>query len=282
MAWDLSKCIKEFKKNSEGGVLTEAIEANLEFFIQLRNKIAHKYIDKRDLDSIMFGELQSLLYNYETFVTNIFGESFSMQENISFALQFSTLRTDEQRIANKTILSKEFTDIKKFIEKYKGNLSQDILDSKDYRINVLLVPRVSNTKAHDVAIEHVDPNSEEHSKIIEVLTKQKTHLVEAHNVNRYLPGKVVEEVRERFKEENFTLYQHSALVKMIKVKPQTKSDAPFETKTKFCLYDEAHRNYIYTEDWINLIGKVLTKHSKDEINSLFKKGEILNEEDFAE
>jgi hypothetical protein len=60
-AWELNECVKQFKKTDKKILMTISIEANLNLFIMLRNKTAHKYIEKSEIESIIFGEFQSLL-----------------------------------------------------------------------------------------------------------------------------------------------------------------------------------------------------------------------------
>jgi len=69
-SWELNECIKKYSE------LTEAEEKNLRFFIALRNKIEHRYIEKETLDTLIFGECQALLYNYENTLVKLFGEEY--------------------------------------------------------------------------------------------------------------------------------------------------------------------------------------------------------------
>ena len=65
-AWELKTCIDKY------GNLSEPIRANLQFFIGLRNKIEHHNVTEREVDVLIFGECQSLLYNYENLLIQIF------------------------------------------------------------------------------------------------------------------------------------------------------------------------------------------------------------------
>lgn len=94
-AWELSTCILEY------GKLREPVKKNLEFFIRLRNKIEHRHIDKREVDVLIFGECQALLYNFENTLINLFGEQYALSESLVYTLQFSHLRTPEQNSASK-------------------------------------------------------------------------------------------------------------------------------------------------------------------------------------
>lgn len=60
-AWELKECIKHFQKTSTNYKLSEAVVANLNFFVGVRNKIEHRYWESSALDILLFGECQSLL-----------------------------------------------------------------------------------------------------------------------------------------------------------------------------------------------------------------------------
>lgn len=55
-AWELSECIKQFNKQKGNHyTLSQAVMANIQFFIGIRNKIEHRHYDSSDLD-INFSE----------------------------------------------------------------------------------------------------------------------------------------------------------------------------------------------------------------------------------
>lgn len=68
-SWGLAECIKEYNG------LTEPIKKNIEFFIKLRNKVEHRHIEKNEIDTLIFGECQALLYNYENKLIELFGQN---------------------------------------------------------------------------------------------------------------------------------------------------------------------------------------------------------------
>lgn len=159
-AWELTECIKEYQKmNKPYPNLSDPVVANLRFFIGIRNKIEHRYWDSSSLDILLFGECQALLFNYESFLVTLFGEDYSINTCLAYALQFSHLRAKEQLQAQRDLLSKDMQDIKKYIDKYKTDLPQEIYDSQEYSIKLLQIPKISNTNRHDLAVEFVHWNS---------------------------------------------------------------------------------------------------------------------------
>lgn len=251
-AWELATCIKKF------GDLDSATESNLNFFIKLRNKIEHRHIDKREVDTLIFGECQSFLYNYETTLIKLFGEEYSINEALVYSLQFSQIRTSTQDKANKSALSKDLSDIVAFVERYRNTLDEAIYNSQEYSIKLIQIPKISNTNRADAAIEFVkwDALNEEDKAAYErltVLVKDKTVRVEASNVGRLKASEVVRKVNDALIKKIMTQNLHVVLYKLFKVRPANGALDPFETQAKFCLYDETHGDYVYQDSWVEFL-----------------------------
>ncbi len=148
-AWELSTCIKKYNN------LSSAVERNIEFFIGLRNKIEHRGVLKSEIDNLIFGECQSLLYNYENILVGLFGSEYALHENLVYSLQFSHLRTEEQIQAHKEAVTKEMREVFSYVERYRANLRDDVFKSQEYSIKLVQIPRISNTNRSDLAIEFV-------------------------------------------------------------------------------------------------------------------------------
>jgi hypothetical protein len=148
-SWDIKTCITKYNK------LGEAAKSNLYFFITLRNKIEHRSIIKSEIDNLIFGECQSLLYNYENRLIHLFGPEYALHENLVYSLQFSHLRTEEQEQAHRKAWSKEIKEIWNYVERYRTNLRDEIFNSQEYSIKLIQIPKISNTNRNDLAIEFV-------------------------------------------------------------------------------------------------------------------------------
>lgn len=85
-AWELKECIKQYQKNAGRDKLSDGVVANLNFFIGIRNKIEHRYWDSSTLDILLFGECQSLLYNYENLLVELFGNDYSLNMSLALSL----------------------------------------------------------------------------------------------------------------------------------------------------------------------------------------------------
>lgn len=283
-AWELKTCIKEFN-NLENESLTESLTdsviANLHFFIGLRNKIEHRHVDKDEINSLVFGECQSFLYNYESLLIKLFGREYALNENLVYSLQFSTMRTKKQQQSNKRALSREVKEIKEYVDKYRTSLSDEVFSAQEYSIKLIQIPKVSNTNRSDLAIDFVrfDELSEEDKEKYDQITtiiKDRVVKTEAVNVEKYRFTTVIEELNNRLDTE---LNQHDliCLYNVFSIRPKGSDvDAdPFDTNTKYCIYDEVHDDYVYTEDWIKFLAyNFRTKDiTREGIRNAFRNGE---------
>jgi hypothetical protein len=259
-AWDLKTCIDKY------GKLDNPTKENLLFFIKLRNKIEHRNVSQEDIKFDIFGECQSLLYNYERLLVELFGEQYTLNENLAFSLQFSTFRTEEQKNANKKLLTREVVEINRFIEKFRSGLSPDVFNSQNFSVKLIQIPKIINDPRKKVpAIEFVNWShlSEEDKGNYEKLTaliKNKTVKVEVINPGKLRAGVVVNKVLENCNLNNFTHYDHKCLYFIFSIRPIKKENKePSDTNTKYCHYDEAHNDYLYKKEWIELLVKLINE-----------------------
>lgn len=279
--WELATCIRKY------GKLSEPVKKNLRFFIKLRNKIEHRHIDTREVDTLIFGECQALLYNYENLLIKLFGRQYALNEALVYSLQFSQLRTKGQVQSSKSILSRDLQNILEFVNKYRSSLGDKTYDSQEYSIKLLQIPKVSNTSKSDLAMEFVkfDELSEDDKQIYEqiaVLVKDRKIKVEGINVGRLKPGKVVEMINEVLGEKAINLVTHRYLYTIFDIRPPGDSDDPFDTNTHYCYYDETHNDYVFNQDWVKFIIHIFQTKAidMDEIKDYFGDSEILDIDEY--
>ena len=272
-AWELTTCIRAY------GMLSEPVRKNLEFFIKLRNKIEHRHIDKKDVDVLIFGECQSLLFNYESLLIEFFGQRFALNEALVYSLQLSHMRTPGQTKSSKAALSRDLRYIVDYVEKYRTSLSDETYNAQEYCIKLLQVPKISNTNRSDLAVEYVsldelNGDDKDVYNQITVLIKDKKTIVEGYNVGRLKPGKIIDIVNGQLGEGFLNHPAHRNLYIVFSIRPRGNADDPFETNTDYCHYDETHDDYVYFEAWAEFIihiykSRVLTK---GKVKAMFDSG----------
>lgn len=261
-SWDLAKCVKEYYKK-----VNIPERKNLEFFIEIRNKIEHRFLPEIDED--IFGECQAMLINYEALLVKEFGENEYINENLVFSLQFSKILHKTQKEIVKNKKTSEYKDLSNFISKYRSGLRKDILASLNYNFRVYLIPKIANHKnSSDFALEFVkiDPsNSEEIEKFGHLIAAVKETQVP---MNGLIAGKVASQVYDALKDKmpsgwKFTASSHhSRCWKYYNVRPRNNSQNPEKTNPKYCYYDSTFGQYGYTKEWVKFLIKKLSDQSE--------------------
>lgn len=252
--WELRECLKQFYADKN-----PPERKNLEFLLGLRNKIEHRHIP--ELDASLYGECQAALLNLEDTIVGEFGQKYALTEELAVSLQFSRQVPSEKKRAAKVLASGTAKTVKEYIEKFRGGLPSTVLSSMKYSFNVFLVPKVANrNSAADAAIEfvHVDEASNDEISRLEklnVLIKEK-HIPIA-NLDLFKPSQVVQELGEKLDYE-INMPTHTAAWKHYKVRPPYGDANPKMTRSEYCLYDEAHGDYLYTRAWIEMLERTLS------------------------
>ncbi len=263
-AWELSDCLKEYFKNCDKEKVP--IWKNIEFFIPLRNKIEHRFMP--ELDDEVFGECQALLHNFEYLLLKEFGTKYAIRENLVFVLQFANTYPLSLGKGISVTQNKGFEKIRAYITNFRNSLDEETYSDQKYRFSVFLLPKlVNNRNKAEYAIQWVDYDSKDPEEMknyeqIVCIINEKVRLVsnsgyiKAKNVSN-----IVEKELKKVYGDNF-IFRHSAhhpkCWEYYKVRPKKGDLNPEKTNSNFCIYDAVHKDYIYTEAWINFLIKNLS------------------------
>jgi len=268
--WELQKCIDYYFNNNKN----DSVYQNLCFFSGLRNKIEHRFMPS--LDYKIYGECQALLLNFENILTKEFGIKHSISGQLVFSLQFSKFN-QQNRI--KQDAKFDNTEIIKYIDDFRNSLDEKMWSDEKFSFRVYLIPKLTNNRNQsDIAVEFIkyDPqNIEEMEKYKHLVTfiKEKEKIVQVANQGKYKPGQVVKRVSKKLNKK-FTQFMHSNCYKLYKVRPEKNSINPLDCNVNYCQYDVAHKDYIYTEDWINFLITELSDDTKyDALKAIKRKKE---------
>lgn len=275
VAWDISKCVKEYFKTKDKTY--DSIRANLEFFIPLRNKIEHRFMP--ELDSFIFSECQPLLSNFETILTEEFGEDHTINENLVYSLQFSKVPSK----LKESKPSKDFLRIKDQIMKYRASLPDEIFVNPNYAFKAALV-QVNNPNKADYAIKFInidDLDHEDREPLENALGIIKEKYTSVSDLDKFKSGDVAKKVQTQLSKHYGTKIKfnaanhHTKCCFEYKIRPKNGSKKKERTKKEFCIYNNVFDGYTYTSEWIKFLIRKLS--NKDEFLRLFphQKKEIL-------
>ncbi len=259
-AWDISKCVKEYFKEQN-----PPSRENLKFFVGLRNQIEHKFLPALDLE--ICGECQALLLNYEKLITQEFGQGFSLNESLAIPLQLVSINPNWRNQVLKEIQSREYLTIKEYVDTFRNSLDDVVWDNPEYSFKVFLIPKIGNRKSSsDLAIEFVPydqskPEEMKEYKRITAIIKEKQ--VPVVNPGKLKPGEVAERIKKTLNIPKFDAsFKHAQCWKYYGIRPEHGSENPEKTDTRYCHYDAAHNDYVYTEEWVKFLISELSDAQK--------------------
>lgn len=259
--WELAECLRAYYKSDTGNL----VRKNLEFFIPLRNKIEHRHLPELDAD--IFGECQAMLLNFDEIVTEEFGQKYCLRESLSFSLQ---LFPSTEGFAASAKQSRDHAAVKNFIENYRSSISADALNSGKYAFKAFLIQVANHQSKEALPIQFVqyDKLSEEQRQEVDKLPALiKYKQVPVANPGAFMPSKVAEKVQVALGNpivdrngkdiDKFNTGVHTLCWKKYGVRPSGSSSNPETTDTRYCTFDAAHGDYLYTKAWVDfLVGKM--------------------------
>ncbi len=253
--WDLTECLRRYF-----GDQNPPERKNLEFLIGLRNKIEHRHLP--EFDPALYGECQAALLNLEDLLVRQFGQRYALAEQLAISLQFSRVMPEEKVKSAKVLATSTSKSVREYVENFRAGLPAPTLNSMKYSFSVFLVPKVANRKsAADVAVQFIridETSPEDLARLdkLNVLIREKQ--VPIANLGLYKPGEVVAELSKRFP-SRFNMAKHISAWKKHKVRSSKGDPHPQRTRPEYCVYDDAHEDYVYTHAWIEkLAGELLT------------------------
>ena len=255
-AWELTRCLEEYF-----GGESSAVKENLRFIGGLRNKIEHRSMP--ELDHHIFGECQACLFNFEDLLISKFGAKYGMNESLALALQFSHLRGADQTKAIKALQKPLQRSVANYLEQFRSSLSSDVSQDMRYSYRVFLIPKIANhAQQGDIAVEFIkyDPSKpEEMQQYEQITTLIKPAVVQVANAGLLKASDVCKKVEPVVKQacgknaRFVASYHHARACYFYKIRPHKHDPHPENTDARFCHYDAAHKDYVYTNQWVNFL-----------------------------
>ena len=235
------------------------VRANLDFFLGLRNQIAHRYLPA--LDPAVIGEAQAMLLNFENLLVARFGDEAALGDRLAVPLQLSGFRNDGALSSLRKAQAQLPTDVVEFLARHRADLDDDILKSSDYCLQIFFVAVTANRErsadsvVNFVRPDQVTPEIAEQLAEIGVVTKRRTTPVASGDLLR--PTEVVNLVSERLP-HRFTMDTHTRCWQHYGVRPAGGAGEPEATDGDFCRWDRLSRGYGYTKAWVNKLVRELS------------------------
>jgi hypothetical protein len=256
-AWELARCIKEqFPQTND------PVRSNLEFFIGFRNKIEHRH--EQLLEAIVAGKCQSHILNYEATLVELFGQAEGLADELRFPVFVSSLTEDAVEALKQTHkrLPKRLTS---YVEEFDAGLDEEVRGDYRYDFRVLLIPQTGPKSEADVAMRFVrldELPEKQRSDLDVVQTIVRDKQVPVQNAGRLKPSAVCREVEKALGIKFTATSDHAKAWRHFKVRPAAGDGNPTRTKAQYCVWDEPHGDYVYTDAWVKLLIKELSDEKR--------------------
>ncbi len=227
--WELNKCL-----DSRDCPLDSPTKNNLKFLIDLRNEIVHH--QSAGVDVRLSGRYLACCLNYERYICELFGEQYSLGNEVAFTLQFRDLTTPTSEEAAAPLPS----NVANYIREFDSELSDEDMKSPHFRRRFIFTPVVTNSrKQSDEVIKFVPFDSDLGKEI-----NAKYALLKETEQTKYLPKQIVTKMNEEGY-TSFTIPLHTRLWQKLDGKNSGKGYGVLV----------AGRDWYWYERWVNLVRK---------------------------
>lgn len=249
-AWELCECADNYWKGIESPE-----KSNIKFLIGLRNKIEHRSLPAIDL--AVSGECQSALNNFETLLVEEFGDEHALTASLAIAMQLTRISEQAQIDALKQLQKENYRVVREYMETYRNDLNDDVVQSQKYRVRAFLVPKLGNhASSSDFAVEFINVNKLTEDEL-QNYEQGVAFIKGVENPFKLRPSKVVELVSKKV--DHFNIALHTKCWKFYESRPRG-IDRSF--KGEFAAFVEGFEGYLYSNQWVNFLIKELNNNEK--------------------
>jgi hypothetical protein len=249
-AWELNECTDVYWNGIESPE-----KSNIKFLIGLRNKIEHRSLPAIDL--AVSGECQSALSNFETMLVEEFGDDHALTASLAIAMQLTRISEQAQIDALKQMQKDNYRVVREYMETYRNDLNDDVVQSQKYRVRAFLVPKLGNhASSSDFAVEFINVNKLTEDEL-QNYEQGVAFIKGIENPFKLRPSKVVELVSKKI--PGFNMALHTKCWKFYEARPRG-DERNF--KGEYAGFVEGFEGYLYSNQWATFLARELKNQDK--------------------
>lgn len=236
--------------------LSKGMKDNLKALKILRDDVEHKLLGRADAKWL--GLFQACCLNFDKAICDLFGSHLTLSHDLSFAIQFTKMNLEQLTTLNRY-------EIPAHIDAVDARLSEGMTEAQiadlEYQFRVVYtLDAVTKSRAH---FQFVLPDSAEGKDIRNVLVQHKL----ADHLYPHKPGDVVSLVQQK-SGKAFTSHNHTQAWRKFQARPRKETAQPDNTKRDWCVYHAAHKDYTYSDQWIEfLVAEVSDDQKFDDLKA---------------
>ena len=227
---------------------------NLELTLAVSGRIGSRHEDASA--ALLAGKAQALIANFEYELTRRFGSEHSLGDQLRFPLFVGAFNEDgAAQFAQ--LLSRAPKALVALIARFEATLAPSVLNDNRYDFRLHLVPHTgANTESVMALTYHREEElTDDERRALAVLGDTGTVIVREQvrpvaNVDLLKATQVTRLVEERIPFRFRGTNAFARVWKATKVRPPVGSAHPERTDERYCLYDKAHHDYLYTDAYV--------------------------------
>jgi hypothetical protein len=154
-----------------------------------------------------------------------------------------------------------------FLREHDAELPSEVAEDWRYDFRVLLLPQTGPKTESDAVMRFVreDEMTDEQRRardIVQTIVRNKP--VSVQNKGHHKPGSVAKHVSEGLGVQFSNFGHHIAAWHYYEVRPDKHAPRPELTDDRYCIWDEPHKDYLYTDAWVKKLIKDLADPEKFE------------------
>ena len=223
--------------------LSDGMKNNLRVMKKLRDKVEHLLLGKADLQWMPL--FQACCLNFDKALCELFGSQLTLSHDLSLALQFARLNIEQTSMVNQYEIPEGIAAVDAHLME---GVTAETMANLEFQFRVIYtLDAASKSKAH---FQFFKPESAEGKEIHNVLG----YLKAADEMYPHKAGMVVKLVKEK-SGLAFTSNDHIKAWRHFKVRPKSQAAQPENTNKDYCLYHQAHKDYTYSNAWVDKLAE---------------------------
>jgi hypothetical protein len=221
--------------------LSQGMKDNLASLKKIRDAVEHLLF--RRADAKFLSIFQACCLNFDAKLCELFGDEKTLKGDLSFSLQFAKMDFDQLASLNEFDVPQTIEAIDRELEE---ELGEERLGDLEYRFRVVYtLENSTKSKSHIKFLHPKDVNAEE---VRNVLVKHEV----SDKLWPHKAGVTTSLIAEK-SGRPFNPRNHTQAWRKFDVRPRQGVGQPQNTKRDFCVYHEAHRDYTYSDKWVDFI-----------------------------
>lgn len=231
------------------------LRRNVDFWIGLRNHVAHRHLPP--LDAAVIPQAQAGLLNLEGALVEAFGEEFALGDTLSVPLQLSGFRDPTLLTSLKRLQASLPLDVQAYLTQ-QASLNEELVDDPSYMLRVTFIPAVPSSGRNPDAVAYFVPPGEV-SEPLGVALKEYVVVPKVIRPSRpnLIATQVVEAIRDRIP-YNFTMTMHTAASRFLGARPPSSAGDQTATDSRYCEYVTSVKRHLYNQAWIDRLSAELS------------------------